>query len=367
MPTSYTLAHGAAARRPRRLPHADPADLSLPADFPRDVAVVATDLDHTLIWQDRALRPRTLAVLHRARAAGLHVIVVTGRMVQSLQRVVPPSLLGEPAICYQGAVVVDADGTWLRARADRARAGARGDRRRRGRGLRRRTSTSTTSCTSRSMTEHAESYASFQGLDDPRRRRRRRRGSTGRRRRSSASATRTCSTASRSRMKETFAGRLTISKSLPYFLEFSALGITKGAGLDFLAERMGFTRRADDRVRRRRERRRAGRVGRLRDRGRERARTREGGRRLGLPARRGRGRRRGARGASRLTAVIDLRAARADPDRFRAALARKGARRRVRRAARGRRALARARPGGRRAARAAEARRASRRRSSSRS
>ena len=42
-------------------------------------------------------------------------------------------------------------------------------------------------------------------------------------------------------------------------------------------------------------------------------------------------------------AMIDLRAARADPDRFRAALARKGAAERVRRAARRRRALARAR------------------------
>ena len=38
-----------------------------------------------------------------------------------------------------------------------------------------------------------------------------------------------------------FAGRLFISKSLPYFLEFAAAGVTKGAGLDFLARRMGFT------------------------------------------------------------------------------------------------------------------------------
>jgi hydroxymethylpyrimidine pyrophosphatase-like HAD family hydrolase len=32
-----------------------------------------------------------------------------------------------------------------------------------------------------------------------------------------------------------------ISKSLPYFLEFAAAGVTKGAGLDFLSEHMGFT------------------------------------------------------------------------------------------------------------------------------
>jgi hypothetical protein len=44
------------------------------------------------------------------------------------------------------------------------------------------------------------------------------------------------------RMKERFDGRLYISKSLPYFLEFAAPGVTKGAGLEFLAQRMGFTR-----------------------------------------------------------------------------------------------------------------------------
>ena len=43
------------------------------------------------------------------------------------------------------------------------------------------------------------------------------------------------------RLERVFEGRLTISKSLPYFLEFSAFGITKGAGLDFLAAYMGFS------------------------------------------------------------------------------------------------------------------------------
>jgi hydroxymethylpyrimidine pyrophosphatase-like HAD family hydrolase len=43
--------------------------------------VVATDLDNTLIWRDREVRPRTRGALARTRAAGLHVIVSTGRMV----------------------------------------------------------------------------------------------------------------------------------------------------------------------------------------------------------------------------------------------------------------------------------------------
>ena len=41
-------------------------------------------------------------------------------------------------------------------------------------------------------------------------------------------------------MKDRFGNRLHISKSLPIFLEFSASGVTKGSGLDFLAERLGF-------------------------------------------------------------------------------------------------------------------------------
>jgi Cof subfamily protein (haloacid dehalogenase superfamily) len=43
------------------------------------------------------------------------------------------------------------------------------------------------------------------------------------------------------RMKMRLGGRMYISKSLPYFLEFAAPGVTKAAGLDFLSERIGFT------------------------------------------------------------------------------------------------------------------------------
>jgi Cof subfamily protein (haloacid dehalogenase superfamily) len=44
------------------------------------------------------------------------------------------------------------------------------------------------------------------------------------------------------RMKRRFRGREHISKSLPHFLEFAQAGVTKGAGLDFLAEHLGFTK-----------------------------------------------------------------------------------------------------------------------------
>ena len=42
------------------------------------------------------------------------------------------------------------------------------------------------------------------------------------------------------RMKARFDGRLYIAKSLPYFLEFASPEVTKGSGLAFLAQHLGF-------------------------------------------------------------------------------------------------------------------------------
>jgi Cof subfamily protein (haloacid dehalogenase superfamily) len=44
------------------------------------------------------------------------------------------------------------------------------------------------------------------------------------------------------RMLARFDGRLYISKSLPYFLEFASPEVTKATGLAFLSEHLGFTR-----------------------------------------------------------------------------------------------------------------------------
>ena len=43
-------------------------------------------------------------------------------------------------------------------------------------------------------------------------------------------------------MRARFDGRLYISKSLPYFLEFAESSVTKGEGLTFLAGQLGFSR-----------------------------------------------------------------------------------------------------------------------------
>jgi Cof subfamily protein (haloacid dehalogenase superfamily) len=201
--------------------------------------VVATDFDRTLVWEDGRLHPRTIAALRAAEAAGLHVIVVTGRMVQSVRRALEPAGLNEPVICYQGAVVADGEGRWLRhvpiplelareAIAFLAPEGYDpnvyvGDELYVGR-----------------ATAGSREYAAFNELDlhevgdvldwlsepptklvcvgDPDE-----------------------LDALERRAKEHFGARMYISKSLPYFLEFAAPGVTKAAGLDFLAEHIGFT------------------------------------------------------------------------------------------------------------------------------
>ena len=178
--------------------------------------------------------------MRRAHGAGLHVIVVTGRMVQSVRRALEPAGLHDPVICYQGAVVVDGDGTWLRHEpipfelARDALVFAAGE------GYSPNVYVGDELFVSH-VTPEACNYAEFQHLQihpvgelldwlsepptklvlvgDPE-----------------------ALDAVEARAKAEFDGRLYISKSLPYFLEFAADGVTKGAGLDFLAGHIGFTR-----------------------------------------------------------------------------------------------------------------------------
>ena len=186
------------------------------------------------------LHPRTIAALRRARDAGLHVVVVTGRMVQSTRQAMAPAELDDPVICYQGAVVADADGNWLRHEPiplDLARE------------------------TIAALAEEGWSpnvYVDDELYVDE---------DTAEVRRYSdlnkiafhvvgplldwldAPPTKLVVVGDsakldelRPRMEEQFGDREHIAKSLSYFLEFAKKGVTKGAGLDFLAEHLGFTR-----------------------------------------------------------------------------------------------------------------------------
>jgi Cof subfamily protein (haloacid dehalogenase superfamily) len=192
-----------------------------------------------LIAEDVVLRPRTRSALEAARAAGIHVILVTGRMFQAVRPYAREAGIDDPVICYQGAVVAEpASGRWLRhvpmdlARAREAIAAVQAE----GYGL---------NCYVddelyvAEITPEARRYADFQHLElhpvgplldwleqaptklvvigDP-----------------------VELDGLEARMKARFADRLYISKSLPHFLEFAAPGVTKAAGLEFVARRLGF-------------------------------------------------------------------------------------------------------------------------------
>ncbi|MGH3051964.1 MAG: HAD family hydrolase [Gaiellaceae bacterium] len=213
--------------------------MRLPDDFPRGATTFVCDLDRTLIAEDGVLRPRTLAAARAARESGLRMLVATGRMFRSVRPYVEQLGLDDPVICYQGAVVADPrTGQFLRHEpipvelAKEAIAAVQEE-------------DFHVNCYVDDelyvahVTAEAESYATFQNLpihevDDlvawlP------------------SPPTKLVAVGEpkaldelEERMKARFAGRLYISKSLPYFLEFASPHVTKGSGLAFLAEHLGF-------------------------------------------------------------------------------------------------------------------------------
>jgi len=187
------------------------------------------------------LRPRTRAAIAAARAAGIHVVLVTGRMFRSVRQYALDAGLDDPVVCYQGAVVAEpVSGRWLRhepiplelARETIQVLNEEGF------GL---------NCYVNdelyvaAITPQARRYADFQRLelhevgnllkwlsepptklvviDDPH-----------------------VLDDLEQRMKTRFDGRLYISKSLPFFLEFASPDVTKASGLEFLSEHLGFSR-----------------------------------------------------------------------------------------------------------------------------
>jgi Cof subfamily protein (haloacid dehalogenase superfamily) len=204
------------------------------------VRALACDLDRTLIGEDAELRPRTRAAIAAARAAGIHAILVTGRMFRSVRPYAEAAGIDDPVVCYQGAVVADpVTGRFLRhepiplelAREAIATVEDEGY---------------PLNCYVGDQlyvarhTSASEAYASFQNLEvhavgdllewllEP--------------------PTKLVAVGDpieldglEERMKARFDGRLYISKSLPHFLEFASPAVTKGSGLAFLAEHLGFT------------------------------------------------------------------------------------------------------------------------------
>jgi Cof subfamily protein (haloacid dehalogenase superfamily) len=184
------------------------------------------------------LRPRTRAALIAARAAGLHVVIATGRMFRAVRPYLEATGIEDPVVCYQGAAVVDPrTGRFLRhvpieldvAREAAAAVAAEGYH---------------LNCYVddelyvAEMTPEAHAYADWQGIDihpvgdlvawldrpptklvsvgEPR-----------------------ALDGLEERLKARFDGRLYVSKSLPFFLELASPEVTKAAGMAFVAERLG--------------------------------------------------------------------------------------------------------------------------------
>jgi hypothetical protein len=204
------------------------------------VRALACDLDRTLIGEDAELRPRTRAAIAAARAGGIHAILVTGRMFRSVRPYAEAAGIDDPVVCYQGAVVADpVTGRFLRHEpiplelAREAIAAVEDE------GYPLNCYVDDQLYVAR-HTSASEAYASFQNLEvhavgdllewllEP--------------------PTKLVAVGDpveldglEERMKALFDGRLYISKSLPHFLEFASPAVTKGSGLAFLAEHLGFT------------------------------------------------------------------------------------------------------------------------------
>jgi Cof subfamily protein (haloacid dehalogenase superfamily) len=169
----------------------------------------------------------------------VHVIVVTGRMFSAVLPYLVEAGLDDPVICYQGAVVADpATGAFIRHVP-----------------IPRATAIEAIDAVVAAgfhlnayvddllyvaeVTPEARRYADFQGLeihavgplhdwlhDDPTK--------------LVAVGDPDALDELEAELKPHFAGRLFVSKSLPYFLEFAHPDVSKGAGLQFVAERLGF-------------------------------------------------------------------------------------------------------------------------------
>ena len=71
------------------------------------IRLLAIDLDGTLVNHDLEMNPRDVAAVKAASAAGVTVVLATGRMFKSSLRYAEPLGLTGPIINYQGAIVRD--------------------------------------------------------------------------------------------------------------------------------------------------------------------------------------------------------------------------------------------------------------------
>jgi hydroxymethylpyrimidine pyrophosphatase-like HAD family hydrolase len=74
---------------------------------PTPVRLIALDIDGTLLRADRTISARTRLAIDHARAAGVRVVLVTGRRHPSARRVAEELGGGLPLVLHNGALVVE--------------------------------------------------------------------------------------------------------------------------------------------------------------------------------------------------------------------------------------------------------------------
>jgi HAD superfamily hydrolase (TIGR01484 family) len=82
-------------------------DMAPPAALPR---LIATDLDGTLLRSDGSLSARTQGALARATAAGMEIMLVTGRPARHVRQIAGVAAAGGVVICVNGALIYDLAG-----------------------------------------------------------------------------------------------------------------------------------------------------------------------------------------------------------------------------------------------------------------
>ena len=187
------------------------------------------------------MRPRTEAALRAARASGIRVIFVTGRMFVSIRPYLLQVGIDDPVVCYQGAVVAEpVSGRFLRHEPIPVELAREAIRAIEAEGFHVNCYVDDELYVAQ-VTPEARMYADFQDLElheagdlaawleKP--------------------PTKVVAVGEpealdglEERMKARFDGRLYISKSLPFFLEFASPQVTKASGLAFVAEHLGFSR-----------------------------------------------------------------------------------------------------------------------------
>jgi hydroxymethylpyrimidine pyrophosphatase-like HAD family hydrolase len=69
--------------------------------------ILALDIDGTLLRSDRTISPRTLSAVAAARAAGVKVVLITGRRYPAARRIATQLGAGVPLVLHHGALVVE--------------------------------------------------------------------------------------------------------------------------------------------------------------------------------------------------------------------------------------------------------------------